>query len=57
MKRYRIVDGLGVVSDYHLTYAAALAVRDEMEAVGYARGRVVKVTAKGLARVHRPKKK
>lgn len=57
MKRYRIVDGMGVVSDYHVSYAAALAVRDEMEAVGYASGKIVKVTDKGLARVRRPKKK
>ena len=57
MKRYRIVDGVGVVSDYHISYAAALAVRDEMESVGYAAGRIIKVTDKGLARVRRPKKK
>lgn len=56
MKRYRIVDGVGVVSDYHISYAAALAVRDEMEADGYACGRVVKTTPKSRARV-RPKKK
>ena len=57
MKRYRIVDGMGIVSDYHLTYVAALAVRDEMEAVGYSAGKIIKVTDKGLARVRRPKKK
>ena len=56
MKRYRIVDGMGVVSDYHLTYVAALAVRDEMEAVGYSAGKIIKVTDKGLARVRAKKK-
>lgn len=57
MKRYRIVDGMGVLSDYHFTYAAALAVRDKMESVGYAAGRIEEVTNKVLARVRRPRKK
>lgn len=52
---YKVVAGTEVLANYFADPAAALAVRDRLEADGYACGRVVRTTPKSRARV-RPKR-
>ena len=50
---YKVVAGTEVLANYFSSPAAAMAVRDRLEADGYACGRVVKTTPKSRARVRK----
>lgn len=50
---YKVVAGTEVLANYFPNHTAALAVRDRLEADGYACGRVVKTTPKSRARVRK----